>query len=298
MTQPDRPAGRGKKLEPAPVKRAAERLGIAAFTPERLAPFAAEARSLAPGAFVVASYGRIIPQALLDVVPLAFNVHPSLLPLYRGATPLQSALRDGRGETGVTIIAMDAGMDTGDVLLQERVAIGARETYGELHDRTAVIGARLLDDAIRRAEDGTLPREPQRTAARRLGISDDEIAQTATRPWTKDDWVLRGEQSAREMDGLVRALAPSPGARYVANGLGPLRILSARVDARAGEDAVPGSLIAAPPDDVRIRAADGWLAVERLMPPGRNAMSAREFVSGYARRLEDSRARTTAPASS
>ncbi len=95
----------------------------------------------APDAFVVASYGKIVPQVLLDAVPIAFNVHPSLLPLYRGATPMQSAIRDGRTETAVTVIAMDAGMDTGDILVREREIIGPAETYGELHDRLAARSA-------------------------------------------------------------------------------------------------------------------------------------------------------------
>jgi methionyl-tRNA formyltransferase len=113
------------------VKRAAEARGLRVFTPERLKPFVDEARALAPDAFVVASYGKIVPQALLDVPRLgALNVHPSLLPLYRGATPLQSAIADGRTETGVSIILMDAGMDTGDVVLQERTVLEPDETYG------------------------------------------------------------------------------------------------------------------------------------------------------------------------
>ncbi len=286
VTQPDRPAGRGRKTEPTPVKREAERLGVPVHAPAKLVPFAEEARALAPDAFVVASYGRIVPRALLEAVPIAFNVHPSLLPLYRGATPLQSVLRDGRGETGVTIIAMDAGMDTGDVLLQERLPIGARETYGELHDRTASIGARLAVDAIGAYEHGTLRREPQPDAARRLGVGEREIAATATRPWTKDDWALREDRTAAEMDGLVRALAPRPGARVLVPPLGTVRILAAHVDpvGPSGIAAAPGTL-ACDARGVWIRAADGWLAVERIVPPGRNAMPARDFVSGYARQL-------------
>ena len=156
VTQPDRPAGRGHKLVATPVKRAAEALGLRVLTPEKLKPFVEEARALGADAFVVASYGKIVPQALLDLVPIAFNVHPSMLPLYRGATPLQSAIRDGRSETGVTIIAMDAGMDTGDVLLQERAPIGPSETYGELHDRLAKRGAEMAVEALERHENGTL----------------------------------------------------------------------------------------------------------------------------------------------
>ncbi len=172
---------------PTPVKRAAQPAGLRVFEPPKLKPFVEDARALGADAFVVASYGKIVPQALLDVVPIAFNVHPSLLPLYRGATPIQSAIRDGRSETGVTIIAMDAGMDTGDVLVQERTPIGPAETYGELHDRLALRGAELAVDALGRFANGTLAREPQSEVARRLGIGDDEIAVTATRPLHKGD---------------------------------------------------------------------------------------------------------------
>jgi methionyl-tRNA formyltransferase len=182
-------------------------------------------RVLAPDAFVVASYGKIVPQVLLDVVPIAFNVHPSLLPLYRGATPLQSAIRDGRTETGVTIIAMDAGMDTGDMLLQEKTPIEPEETYGQLHDRLAERGAALAAEAVDRYERGTLQRRPQSE----LGIADDEIARTLTRPLRKDDLIIDWTQPARRIVDHVRALAPQPAARTDRFGE-PLKVLRAHAD--------------------------------------------------------------------
>ena len=213
VTQPDRPAGRGHKLTATPVKRAAEARGLRVLTPLKLKGFVDDARALGPDAFVVASYGKIVPQALLDVVPIAFNVHPSLLPLYRGATPLQSAIRDGRTETGVTIIAMDAGMDTGDVLLQERTPLGADETYGMLHDRLAARGAQLAVDALERYANGTLERRPQADVARALGLSDDEVAATVTRPLRKEDLVIDWSRSPEDVARLVRSLSPAPLAR-------------------------------------------------------------------------------------
>jgi methionyl-tRNA formyltransferase len=284
------------------VKRVAETLRLDVRTPERLKPFAGEAGALAPDAFVVASYGRIVPQALLDLVPIAFNIHPSLLPLYRGATPLQSVLRDGRDETGVTIIAMDAGMDTGDVLLQERIAITPGETYGALHDRTARIGASLVAQALDGYDEGTLVRRSQRELTRELGIDEAEIARTATRPWTKEDWILDPTRGSAAMVDLVRALAPEPGARLAVPPLGTLRILAARVDPRgprgAGElraAAIPGTLVPSGAD-LFVRSADGWVAIERLVPPGRTAMSAREFLSGYGRHLAAAAAGGHSPA--
>jgi len=211
-------------------------------------PFVAEARATGADAFVVASYGKIVPQALLDVVPIAFNVHPSLLPLYRGATPLQTAIRDGRAETGVTIIAMDKGMDTGDVLLQERTPIGPTETYGELHDRLAARGAELVVEAVERHANGTLERRPQSDVARELGISDDEIARTLTRPLRKEDLQIDWSQPASRVVDHIRSLSPAPAARTERMGE-TIKVLRAHV------------------------AADGSVVFDFVVPPGRRPMA-------------------------
>ena len=264
VTQPDRPAGRGHKLVPTPVKRAAQERGLAVFTPERLRPFIDDVRGLGADAFAVASYGKIVPQAMLDVVPIAFNVHPSLLPLYRGATPLQSAIRDGRSETGVTIIAMDAGMDTGDVLLQERTPLGASETYGELHDRLAERGAELLIDALAEYEAGSLTRTPQDVLAAETGIDAAQIAATATRPLRKDDLQVDWSRTPEQIVNVVRSLAPVPAARAVLEGE-PVKVLGARV-AGAGES--EGIVTA---DEGVVHRG---VVLLRVVPPNRSAMSA------------------------
>jgi methionyl-tRNA formyltransferase len=261
VTQPDRPAGRGHKVVATPVKRAAEARGLRVFTPERLKPFADETRAAGADAFVVASYGKIVPQTLLDAVPIAFNVHPSLLPLYRGATPLQSAIRDGRTETGVTIVAMDAGMDTGDVLLQERTPIGPDETYGELHDRLAARGAELVVEALDRYANGTLERTPQAEVARRLRISDEEIAATATRPLRKDDLMIDWSRPARSVVDKVRSLTPVPAART--KGVGEtLKVLRAHV---AADNEVAGTFSHAGDDRI--------VVLDLVVPPGRGPMA-------------------------
>ncbi len=303
VTQPDRPAGRGHKLAPTPVKRAAESLGLPVFTPEKLKPFVDEARALGAAAFVVASYGRIVPQALLDVVPTAFNVHPSLLPLYRGATPLQSAIRDGRTQTGVTIIAMDAGMDTGDVLLQEPTPIGATETYGELHDRLARRGAELVVTALQQHADRTLTRTPQSEIARKLGVTDEEIARTLTRPLRKDDLVIDWSQPGRCIVDLVRSLAPQPLARteYLDEKLkileahlitmdelfGPdirrsITVGSQTVSIKTSRVAVgfepPGLAVGMDPPYVYVITSDGAVIIDRLIAPNRGPMSAEAFM--------------------
>jgi methionyl-tRNA formyltransferase len=263
VTQPDRPAGRGQKLVPTPVKRVAQERGLPVFTPERLRPFVDDLRALGADAFAVASYGRIVPQTMLDLVPIAFNVHPSLLPLYRGATPLQSAIRDGRPETGVTIIAMDAGMDTGDVLLQERTPLGASETYGELHDRLAARGAELLLEALARYEAGSLARTQQAVLAAEAGIDAAEIAATTTRPLRKDDLQVDWSQSPQRVVDLVRSLAPAPSARAAIDGE-PVKLLAARV-AAAGES--EGMLTG---DEGVVRHG---VVLLRVVPPNRSAMS-------------------------
>jgi methionyl-tRNA formyltransferase len=263
VTQPDRPAGRGHALAPTPVKTAALARGLPVHTPQRLVGFADELRALGPDAFVVASYGRIVPPALLALVPLAVNVHPSLLPLYRGATPLQSAIREGRGETGVTIIAMDAGMDTGDVLLQERTPLGPDETYGELHDRLAPRGAALAVEALARYADGTLERRPQAALARALGIGAAEIAATATRPLAKADLLVDWTQPPERIADLVRALAPQPLARAQLDGE-TVKVLAARA-ARPGES--DGATTA---DG---GAVQHGVVLLRVIPPNRAAMS-------------------------
>lgn len=290
VTQPDRPAGRGHKLAATPVKRAAEERGLRVLTPEKLKPFVDEARAFGADAFVVASYGKIVPQALLDVVPVAFNVHPSLLPLYRGATPLQSAIRDGRTETGVTIIAMDAGMDTGDVLLQERTAIGATETYGELHDRLARRGAELAAEAVERYENGTLVRTPQRDVARELGIADDDIARTLTRPLRKEDLAIDWRAAPEDIVCLVRSLAPAPLARTNYAGE-PIKVVAAHAVsldallAQLGGDK-PWVSVGLSVSGLRGRELlyavhpDGAIVVDQLVAPNRGPIAGSAYVRG------------------
>jgi methionyl-tRNA formyltransferase len=284
VTQPDRPAGRGHKLAATPVKRVAEARGLPVFTPEKLKPFVDDARALGADAFVVASYGRIVPQALLDLVPIAFNVHPSLVPLYRGATPLQSAIRDGRTETGVTIIAMDAGMDTGDVLLQIRTPIRLDETYGELHDRLAKRGAEIAVEAVDRYANGTLQRKTQREVAGELGIADDEIARTLTRPLRKEDLIIDWEQARKRVIDLVRSLSPQPLARAEFPDGESLKILSVRP--KDGTLPPPPGLYVGLDASLEGQCGDGKpVIVERLIAPNRGAITGAEYARSYVVRL-------------
>ena len=268
VTQPDRPAGRGHKLTPTPVKAAAVALGLSVFEPTALRAFSAELTGLDADIVVVASYGRILPQAILDLPKsgIAFNVHPSLLPLYRGATPLQSAIRDGRSETGVTVMAMDAGMDTGDILLQERTSLQADETYGMLHDRLAQLGAELLIAALDTFSLGTLERVPQSSR----GIVVGEIERTLTRPLGKDDMLIDWSLPPQRIVDTVRSLAPAPAARALLGGE-ILKVLEARV-ARADEHGTTadGGLV------------EAGVVLVRVVPPNRGAMPGAAYARAKA----------------
>jgi methionyl-tRNA formyltransferase len=270
------------------VKRAAEARGLRVLTPEKLKPVVDDVRALGGEAFVVASYGKIVPQVLLDAVPIAFNVHPSMLPLYRGATPLQSAIRDGRTETGVTIIAMDAGMDTGDVLLQERTPIGATETYGELHDRLAKRGAEMAVEAVDRYANGTLMRTAQAAVALQLGIGEDEIERTLTRPLRKEDLAIDWTMPRDRVIDAVRSLAPQPLARTEFPAGQTLKIVSVRpiaaCDAAGGPTLppVPQPYVSAERPAFEAQCGDGNpVEIERLIAPNRGPMTGKAFAQSY-----------------
>jgi methionyl-tRNA formyltransferase len=268
VTQPDRPSGRGQRLQPTPVKIAAKELALAVYEPVTLRDGVQPIREASADVFAVASYGKILPQSVLDLPPHgALNVHPSLLPLYRGATPLQAQLRDGVTEGGVTIILMDAGMDTGDIVLQERRPIGERETYGELHDRFAALGADMLARACEESFAGTLRRESQQGLA-----SPEEVARTLTRPLGKDDLRVDWSWPARRIVNHVRSLSPVPGARAMLDGEAQMVKL---LDVRQ----VPGPS----PDELVVPCGEGdFVAIERLVPPNRKAMSGRSYLAALA----------------
>jgi methionyl-tRNA formyltransferase len=280
VTQPDRPAGRGNKLQPTPVKRTAQELGIATIEPARMRDAFETLRDCAADVFGVASYGKIVPQSILDLAPHgALNVHPSLLPLYRGATPLQTQLRDGVTDGGVTIILMDAGMDTGDIVLQERSAIGPHETYGELHDRLALVGASLLTKACEAVESGTLTRTPQAGLA-----AQEDVTATTTRPLRKDDWKIGSHAercTALDYVNFVRSLAPAPAARISFATYESVKVFGAHVLDEPGPplDTRPGVVVVAE-GTILVRASDGWIAIDELAPPGGKRVPAAAFRNG------------------
>ncbi len=267
VTTPDRPSGRGQRLRATPIKSAAEQLGIAVVAPTRLQPTPAEIANLKPDLLLLASYGKILPPALLGLPVLgALNVHPSLLPLYRGATPIQSALRDGRTETGVTIMMMDAGMDTGDIVLQEATAIEPGENYGLLHDRLALHGAELLRSAMERFARG------DSTTSRQSGET------SITRPLRRGDLTVQWTWTALEINNTIRAFSPKPSARALVAGV-PVKLLRAHVAASAAPaETLVGTVLGVEGEAALIACGEGVVALDQLTPPNRAATSGAAFV--------------------
>lgn len=272
VTQPDRPSGRGHRLRPTPVKAAARELGVPVYEPRSLREFAREHARDGYDLFVLASYGRILPQELLNLPKLgALNVHPSLLPKYRGATPIQTALRNGDEETGVTIMLMDAGMDTGDIVLQERTPIARGERYGELHDRLAHFGAQALSHAIDLARSGYITHTCQQGEP------------ILTRPLTKDDLAIDWRWPAQRIVNTVRALAPVPAARATIAGV-PVKILRATAGAPTIAPLPPGEIVASSGDALTVRSADGTVDVYEVIAPNRGAQSGAAFAQSLSAR--------------
>ena len=251
---------------PTPVKSAALELGVPVHEPDSMREFAQRLAGDSYDLFVLASYGKILPQRLLDIPKLgSLNVHPSLLPKYRGATPIQTALLEGQAETGVTIMLMDAGMDTGDVVLQERTPIAPDERYGELHDRLAVFGAQALSHAIDLARSGHIPRTPQNGEP------------STTRPLRKEDVSIEWGWPAARIVNAVRALAPVPAARAWVGGT-PVKLLRARIGAPTIASIAPGEIVAVAGDAVSVRCGDGTVDVLDLVAPNRGAQSGAAFA--------------------
>jgi methionyl-tRNA formyltransferase len=263
-TQPPRPAGRGKAPTPTPVARRAEALGIEVRTPASLKDEAEQAALavLEPDALVVAAYGLILPQAVLDVpVWEALNVHASLLPRWRGAAPVQRAILAGDPETGVTIMAMEAGLDTGDMLAIERVGVG-RKDGGTLTRELAEIGARLMVAVL--ADPGAFTPEPQPED----GVT---YAPKISKAESRIDFARPADEVIRQ----VRAFAPVPGA-WIEPGGERIRLLEAETAQGSG---VPGTVL---DDQMTIACAAGGIRPIRVQRAGRTPMSPAELLRGFA----------------
>lgn len=269
-TQPDRPAGRGRRPAPSPVKRLAEAHGLPVRQPATLRPSAEHEAlaELAPELMVVVAYGLLLPRAVLGIPPRGcLNVHASLLPRWRGAAPIQRALLAGDRETGVSLMEMEEGLDTGPVLLEARCPILPADTAGSLHDRLAELGARVLPEALDRLEAGTLEARPQ-----------DEARATHAPKLSKEEARLDWTRPAVELERAVRAFDPWPVAHTLLGGE-PLRVWRAEV-APGGASAGPGTVTAAGPGGIDVATGAGLLRLTELQRPGGRRLPAAAFLAG------------------
>lgn len=272
FTQPDRPVGRHAVLTPPPTKVYALEHGIPVFQFEKIRlPEGLEAlKSFAPDLMVTAAFGQILSAENLAVPKYGcINVHGSLLPKYRGAAPIQWAVINGETETGITTMKTDVGMDTGDILLVDRVAIGENETAGELFERLSVLGAETLKRTIAALEAGTLVRTPQ-----------DESQATKCPMLKKEHGKIDFGKTAREIHNLVRGTNPWPGAFALLDDE-PLKIHATRMSESDMGSAQLGSLKGDAKTGLFVRCADGWLEILELQASGSKRMSAKEFVKGH-----------------
>ena len=265
LTQPDRPGGRGMALQPSPVKKLALAHGIEVFQPLTLKDAAAQAKVASVGAvvMVVAAYGLILPQPVLDMPKLGcINIHASLLPRWRGAAPIQRALLAGDAETGVCIMQMEAGLDTGPVLLRGAFPIAASDTAASLHDRLAALGARLVVEAL-----GALP-----LLAEAQPLEGVTYAHKIEKAEALIDW----QRSAAELDRHIRAFNPFPGAQALFKGQ-TIKLWQAVPVAGSGKI---GQILAADRKQIVVACGEGALAIEEMQKAGGKRLSVQQFLAG------------------
>lgn len=263
VTREDKPKGRGYEMMPSPVKAEAVRHGIPVLHPVKMKDeaFLDNLREFDADVFVVAAYGRILPKVLLDIPSKGcINIHASLLPSYRGAAPIQWAVIDGLKETGITIMLMDEGLDTGDILKQYRISIADDETGGSLFDKLAVLGGEAIVDSLKLLEEGKLNPEKQ-------GDTDTNYARMLTKADGNIDW----NRPAEEIERLIRGLDPWPSAYTDFNGK-TLKIWKAVVSETCDDD-----------NPLCFRTGNGYLCAKEVQLEGKKRMTAEAFLLGYKR---------------
>ena len=276
VSQPDKPKGRGKSLMPTPVKEAALELGLPVYQPKKVRDpeFLEVLRELAPEVIVVVAFGQIIPQSILELPPYGcINVHASLLPKYRGAAPIQWAVIDGEPESGVTIMKMDTGLDTGDMITKVVVPIEKDETGGSLFDKLSEAGAKLLVDTLPSIADGTAvyEKQPEESSTPYAAMIQKQLGNI--------DW----KRPAVEIERLIRGLNPWPSAFTKLNGK-TLKIWSAQVLNESEKDAaaVPGTILRADEQGLCVKTGQGILNITELQLEGKKRMDTPAFLRGYA----------------
>ena len=272
VTQPDKPVGREQRIEPTPIKKAMAKTTIPIVQPTRIKDQSsiAEIRAFKPDAIVVMAYGQILPRDVLKIPGVAcLNLHASLLPRWRGAAPIQAAIAAADRETGITVMYMNEGLDTGDILLQRKIEIRSEETGGSLHDRLAQIAPEALVESLRLLAAGSAPRIPQ-----------DDACATYAPKLKREHGQINWSESAQAIERKIRAFNPWPGAFMKLNDQ-KLKIFSASVVELNGR---PGEILHSQKDLV-VAAGKGAVSLSEIQPEGKRRMSAAEFLRGHAVRL-------------
>ena len=272
VTQPDKPRGRGQKLVPSPVKAWAEAHGLPVWPPKRIKEedFTAFLEEQKPDLMVVVAFGQILSQRILDIPPYGcINVHGSLLPRYRGAAPMQWCVIDGEKKTGITTMFMDAGLDTGDMLLKAEFPIGPDTTLEEVHDGLMALGAKVLIDTLEELSAGTLKRIPQTGESNYAPML------------TKETGHIHWQDCAQKIHNLVRGLDSWPGAYTFLAGK-KYKIWRTRCTTEKTE-AQPGTILRADKKEgLFVAAGDGVLEITELQAPGKKRMAAKDYLNGHA----------------
>jgi len=274
VTQPDKPVGRQLKLSPSPAKQEAFRLHLQIFQPDKIraAASVAQLRYLQPDLIVVAAYGQILPKEVLNLPRYGcLNIHTSLLPKYRGASPIHSAIAAGEKQSGVTIMWMDEGLDTGDILLQQAVTLRRHETAQTLHDRLAKIGAELLLKALPLVETGQAPR-----------LRQDKNKATVTKKLTKEDGHIDWDRPQRQIDAHIRAMTPWPSAYAWIPQESDHKMLKifTTIISRAARGR-PGEVLRVDRHGILVAAKVGGLLLREVQLEGKKRMHAAEFARGF-----------------
>jgi methionyl-tRNA formyltransferase len=271
VSQPDRPQGRGLKEVAPPVKILAQKIGLPLFQPQNVKDqsFIELFQKLNPEMVVVAAFGQILPKVIIDFPPLGcLNIHPSLLPKYRGAAPINWPIICGETKTGVTIMLMDEGMDSGDIILQKETTIDANEDYGQLHDRLASIGAALLTEVIEQMIAGKALRKPQ-----------DSTLVTYAPRLKKETGQINWQANVFDIVNLIRGLSPAPAAYTFLEGQ-VLKIFAAEANQNKISE-TPGTIGADTARGLPVVAADGYVILKEVQLGGKKKMPAKEFLRGY-----------------
>lgn len=273
VSQPDKPKGRGKALQPTPVKEAALELGLPVYQPKRVRDpeFFHVLEEMKPDVIVVVAFGQIIPESILNLAPFGcVNVHASLLPKYRGAAPIQWAVIDGEKESGVTIMKMDAGLDTGDMITKVIVPITKEETGGSLFDKLSEAGAKLLVETLPSLQDGTavFEKQPEESTTAYASMIQKSLGD------------INWNRPAAELERLVRGLNPWPSAYTKMNGK-TLKIWKAEVLETADSDLEPGTVVKAGNEGLFVQTRSGILNIQELQLEGKKRMETSAFLRGY-----------------